>query len=54
MSGVFFDYLKAGKMRVAELVTRHVSPLQAPEVYHQLVQDRSRDIGVVFDWSILD
>jgi 2-desacetyl-2-hydroxyethyl bacteriochlorophyllide A dehydrogenase len=54
MSGVYFDYLMAGKMSVVELVTHCYSPLQAPEVYLSLLKDRSADVGVIFDWSMLD
>jgi threonine dehydrogenase-like Zn-dependent dehydrogenase len=54
MSGVFFDYLMSGKMNVAELVTHRYSPLQAPGVYLGLLKDRSTDVGVIFDWTMLD
>jgi 2-desacetyl-2-hydroxyethyl bacteriochlorophyllide A dehydrogenase len=54
MSGVYFDYLAAGKISVAELVTHRYSPLQAPEIYQGLLRDRSADVGVIFDWSMLD
>jgi len=54
MSGVYFDYLLADKMSVKELVTHCYSPLQAPEVYLNLLKDRSTDVGVIFDWSMLD
>lgn len=54
MSGVFFDYLLGDKMNVADLVTSRHSPLHAPEVYLNLLQDRSSDVGVIFDWTLLD
>jgi 2-desacetyl-2-hydroxyethyl bacteriochlorophyllide A dehydrogenase len=54
MSGVYFDYLMTGKMSVSELVTHRYSPLQAPEVYLNLLKDRSTDVGVILDWSMLD
>lgn len=54
MSDVYFDYLVAGKMSVAELVTARYSPLQAAAVYQNLLKDRSSDLGVIFDWSMLD
>ena len=38
-------------MRVADLVTRHHSPLDAQQVYANLMGDRSGVVGVVFDWS---
>lgn len=53
MSALFFDYLLRGKMRVADLVTHRHSPLQAPEVYLNLLKDRSSALGVIFDWTML-
>jgi 2-desacetyl-2-hydroxyethyl bacteriochlorophyllide A dehydrogenase len=53
MSSVFFDYLARGKMNVADLVTHRYSPLQAPDVYMSLLQDRSSAAGVIFDWTAL-
>ena len=53
IAGLFFDYLLQGRMRVDDLVTAHHSPLDAPQVYADLMRDRSGVIGVVFDWSRL-
>lgn len=53
MSSVFFDYLIRGKMNVSGLVTHRYSPLQAPEAYMKLVNDRSSAVGVLFDWTTL-
>jgi threonine dehydrogenase-like Zn-dependent dehydrogenase len=53
MVSLFFDYLSQGRMRVADLVTHRVSPLEAPQVYEMLRRDRSAAIGVIFDWSLL-
>ena len=52
MTALFFDYLVQGRMRVSDLVTRRYSPLDAPEAYAQLVEDRSETIGVIFDWNL--
>ena len=54
MSQVYFDYLMANKMSVSELVTHRYSPLQAPEVYLNLLKDRSTDVGVILDWTALE
>lgn len=54
MSDVFFDYVAQGRMRVADMVTHRYSPLEAPEVYRKLAQDRSSAMGVIFDWTLLD
>ncbi len=53
MSAVFFDYLMSGKVSVKELVTHRYSPLQAHEVYLNLLKDRSSDVGVILDWTTL-
>ncbi len=53
MSSLFFNYLERGKMNVADLVTHRFSPLEAPMVYQNLFKDRSADIGVIFDWTLL-
>jgi 2-desacetyl-2-hydroxyethyl bacteriochlorophyllide A dehydrogenase len=53
MSQVFFDYVSRGKMNVDNLVTQHVSPLDAPDIYSGLAKDRSSALGIIFDWSML-
>jgi 2-desacetyl-2-hydroxyethyl bacteriochlorophyllide A dehydrogenase len=53
MSGVFFDYIMSGRVSVSELVTHRYSPLQAPDVYRNLLKDRTTDVGVIFDWTML-
>jgi 2-desacetyl-2-hydroxyethyl bacteriochlorophyllide A dehydrogenase len=54
MSSLFFDYLLQGRMKVADLVTHRYSPREAPDVYMNLLKNRSADIGVIFDWTMLD
>lgn len=51
MAGLFFDYLRQGRMRVGDLVTHRHRPAEAPAVYAGLRHDRSAAIGVVFDWT---
>ena len=53
MIALFFDYLMQGRMRVSDLITHRHSPLDAPQVYAGLLQDRSAVVGVVFDWSLV-
>lgn len=53
MAALFFDYLRQGRMRVADLITHRYSPLDAPQVYANLRQDRSAAMGVIFDWGLL-
>jgi 2-desacetyl-2-hydroxyethyl bacteriochlorophyllide A dehydrogenase len=50
---LFFDYLLQGRMRVNDLITHRVSPLQAPQIYSQLQRDRSSALGIIFDWTNL-
>ena len=51
MTALFFDYLQQGRMRVADLVTHRHDPAEAPSVYAGLLRDRSKAIGVLFDWT---
>jgi threonine dehydrogenase-like Zn-dependent dehydrogenase len=53
ITALFHDYLSQGRMRVSDLITQRSSPLEAPQVYEGLLQDRSSQIGVIFDWSRL-
>ncbi|NDJ60351.1 MAG: zinc-binding alcohol dehydrogenase, partial [Chloroflexi bacterium] len=53
MSRLFFDYLANGKMNVADLVTHRHSPLEAPDVYLELLEDRTGALGVILDWEHL-
>jgi threonine dehydrogenase-like Zn-dependent dehydrogenase len=53
MVSLFFDYLLQRRMRVADLITHRVSPLDAPDVYEMLRRDRSMALGVIFDWSLV-
>lgn len=51
MVSLFFDYLRDGRIEVGSLVTHRVSPLSAPQLYQELRADRSRYLGVLFDWA---
>jgi hypothetical protein len=53
MTSLYFDYLMQGKMNTNLLVTSRHSPLEAPQVYLNLLKDRSSAMGVIFDWSRL-
>jgi 2-desacetyl-2-hydroxyethyl bacteriochlorophyllide A dehydrogenase len=53
MTALFFDYLRDGRMDIDELITHRRSPADAPALYAELVADRSRFLGVLFDWSEL-
>lgn len=53
MTSLFFDYLLQQRMNVKTLISNYYSPLEAPDVYKQLLRDRSSVMGVIFDWSLL-
>lgn len=53
MTALFFDYLRQGRMQVSDLITHRYSPLDAPQVYAGLVEDRLGTIGGIFDWNLL-
>lgn len=44
------DLIASGRVQVAPMVSRVVSPTEAPEIYNQLCDDPEFPIGTVFDW----
>lgn len=44
------DLIAAGRVKVAPIVSRVVSPENAPEIYDQLCDDPNFPMGTVFDW----
>lgn len=44
------DLIAAKRIQAAPIVSRVVSPLQAPEIYDQLCDDPDFPMGTVFDW----
>ncbi len=46
--------LAAGRIEVAPIVSRVVSPTEAPEVYNELCDDPAFPIGTVFDWREIE
>lgn len=44
------DLIAAGRVQVAPIVSRVVSPEDAPEIYNQLCDDPAFPMGTVFDW----
>lgn len=45
------DLIAAGRIQVAPMVSRVVSPENAPEIYEQLCNDPQFPMGTVFDWK---
>lgn len=48
---MFFDLALRKELDLDQLITRSVSYRQAPEVYGELLADRSRDLGIIFNWE---
>ncbi len=44
------DMISAGRVQVSPIVSRVVSPADAPEIYNQLCDDPAFPMGTVFDW----
>ena len=48
---MFFDLAARQELDLDRLTTRKVSYRQAPAVYQDLLADRSRDLGIIFNWE---
>ncbi len=48
------DLIAAGRIQTAPIVSRVVSPEDAPEIYNQLCDDPMFPIGTVFDWRSIE
>ena len=44
------DLISRGKVKVAPIISRVVSPMDAPSIYNELCDDKNFPIGTVFDW----
>ncbi|MGC4190523.1 MAG: zinc-binding alcohol dehydrogenase [Thermomicrobiales bacterium] len=44
-------WLSSGQLRVQPMLTHHVSPEDATTVYGEMVNNKDRYLGVVFDWT---
>ena len=44
------DLIAAGRIKVMPILSRVVSPVDAPEIYRQLCEDPEFPMGTVFDW----
>ena len=47
------NLIAAGRIQVAPIVSRVVSPEDCAEIYNQLCDDPTFPIGTVFDWSVI-
>lgn len=48
---VLVEWVRRGKLPVADLITHHVPPDALPEMYQGLLDDKERFLGVVLDWT---
>ena len=48
------DLIAAGRIRVSPIVSRVVSPKDAPAIFDQLCDDPNFPIGTVFDWKRIE
>ncbi len=48
------DMISSGRMLVAPMVSRVVSPETAPEIYNELCDDKNFPMGTVFDWRDME
>ena len=50
----FFKYVRSGRLKVAPVISRKVSPVEADAVYRQLGFEKNPPLGVLFDWRDID
>lgn len=48
---LFFDILLSKELDISKLITHKVSYKDAPKIYEQLLEDRTRALGVIFVWE---
>ena len=48
---LFFDLVLRGALDMESLVSRRVGFAAAPQVYQDLLADRSKDMGIIFNWD---
>ncbi|MHB9138702.1 MAG: zinc-dependent alcohol dehydrogenase [Victivallaceae bacterium] len=49
--GMFFDLVADGDIDVGRMISRKVDYTHAAEIYVELLKDRSKDMGIIIDWS---
>ena len=50
----FFKYVRTGRLKVAPVISRKVSPKDADAVYRRLGFEKNPPLGVLFDWRDID
>jgi hypothetical protein len=50
-AGAILEWIAAGRLKVAPLRSHLVAPADCATVYGEMVSNKDRFLGVVFDWS---
>lgn len=53
MLGVYFDFVRDGRMDPLPLITDRVDAAESPDLYRSLLADRAGRLGILLDWSSL-
>ncbi len=48
---LFFDLVADGELDVKRMISHRVDYSDAPEIYYELLKDRSKYMGIVIDWE---
>jgi 2-desacetyl-2-hydroxyethyl bacteriochlorophyllide A dehydrogenase len=48
---LFFDLVADGELDVRRMISHRLDYREAPGIYHELLEDRSRYMGIVIDWE---
>jgi threonine dehydrogenase-like Zn-dependent dehydrogenase len=48
---LFFDLLKREELDMERLISRRVNYTETPGVYQDLLENRSKDMGIIFEWD---
>lgn len=51
---VFFKFLQTKRFPTEGLITHHFQPAQCVEAYELAANNRSRTLGILFDWNVAD
>lgn len=51
MTDFFFNLISTCRIKIDNLITHHPSPKDAPEIYSDLIGNRGKYMGIVFDWN---
>jgi 2-desacetyl-2-hydroxyethyl bacteriochlorophyllide A dehydrogenase len=48
---LFFDLIGRNELDMENLISRRADYFSAPQVYNDLLQNRSKDMGIIFNWD---